>query len=667
MKRKKIVLGILSLISILGLGLTSCSNQEVIKGEVGEQGPIGPAGEDGNDGKDGSIIHTGEGKPSDTLGKDTDVYIDSKTGNLYQKENGSWTLVMNIKGEDGKDGQDGSDGHNGSSGSDGKTAWSNTILPSEDGYITVNLGSSFVGDNIVFTFVPKTEDVSAVNWTVKNNGEAIIDLEKDEDPFTFETTMKEGGFVVSAEPLASKVEVTDADGFSEALDNLQPGENVIELSDDVDLTNLNESTETQVLRRLKIKKPISTFANEMENDWYLKAKVEVYIIDLTNVNNKKEKGVHLTIKSKGNESQINNKTLTVPFILVLGNGNDSVSFKNVNMNMVYKVNEIYQGKPEEMIDVHFFNGKGIDSLEFNSCTVSVKAPEEHSNLSTVNFINFDGRELILNNFEKTEENFDLMETFIRKDGNSNPNLEKVYANNTTVYGRQFISYYPHNGSTLDVEVNNSEFHALINQPIISLRVDSVGLKDSFSMNCTLHNFDYYGNSDYMSNFNVLTSISNQTSAKAFDTGKDYTHEYVAEQISQMKKDPSAYKPQENFNVDLSGINLDISNLNINGNKLKSFDNHETIVSNTMGEYEQECFKGKDKYKIYMDIYENFPPVEYEFFTNYLILSEDCSVYNEDTKYYPHDIYQKIINDYNLYPSLTLNGKKVDKSTYLIFD
>lgn len=71
-------------------------------------------------GKDRSIIHTGEGKPSDILDNDTDLYIDSNTGDLYIKKSGSWSLTMNIKGEDCKDGQDGQKGNNGSSSSNGK-------------------------------------------------------------------------------------------------------------------------------------------------------------------------------------------------------------------------------------------------------------------------------------------------------------------------------------------------------------------------------------------------------------------------------------------------------------------------------------------------------------------------------------------------------------------
>ena len=213
MQKRKLLLSLVALCSIVGMGITSCNN-EPVQGPQGEQGPVGPqgpAGENGENGEDGSLILHGEGKPADTLGKDTDVYIDSKTGDLYQKENGSWTLVMNIKGEDGQDGEDGSNGSNGSDGQDGQTAWSNTILPVEGGYITSNVGSAIAGEEVTFTFVPTedstSKDVSFV-WDIKNNGNVVY------SSAGLETTaikMMEGGFVVSGK-VATSVTPTTSDG-----------------------------------------------------------------------------------------------------------------------------------------------------------------------------------------------------------------------------------------------------------------------------------------------------------------------------------------------------------------------------------------------------------------------------------------------------------------------
>ena len=209
MQKRKLLLSLVALCSIVGMGITSCNN-EPVQGPQGEQGPVGPqgpAGENGENGEDGSIIHHGEGKPVDTLGKDSDIYIDSKTGDLYQKENGSWTLVMNIKGEDGQDGEDGKDGHNGSSGSDGATAWSNTILPTTGGVIGVSSGSSVVGDNVTFTFDP---DDDYLLTEVYLNGRQITDIGAPVDGiYSYTTKMIKNGFVVSA-----KFDKFDDVGFS---------------------------------------------------------------------------------------------------------------------------------------------------------------------------------------------------------------------------------------------------------------------------------------------------------------------------------------------------------------------------------------------------------------------------------------------------------------------
>ena len=83
-----------------------------IKGSDGADGNDGQDGQDGNDGtngvdgQDGTSVRTGNGTPTDNLGKDGDFYIDLLTWNYYVKENGSWVLKGNIKGADGGQGSD---------------------------------------------------------------------------------------------------------------------------------------------------------------------------------------------------------------------------------------------------------------------------------------------------------------------------------------------------------------------------------------------------------------------------------------------------------------------------------------------------------------------------------------------------------------------------------
>lgn len=70
------------------------------------QGPKGDQGDQGPAGKDGTSVLTGNGSPSNTLGSNGDSYIDLYTWNYYVKENNSWVLKGNIKGNNGDNGQD---------------------------------------------------------------------------------------------------------------------------------------------------------------------------------------------------------------------------------------------------------------------------------------------------------------------------------------------------------------------------------------------------------------------------------------------------------------------------------------------------------------------------------------------------------------------------------
>ncbi len=77
------------------------------QGIQGEQGPKGDQGNPGADGKDGSRIRTGEGAPSNGVGSDGDLYVDTSTGDLYEMKESVWVKTGNIRGSDGKDGKDG--------------------------------------------------------------------------------------------------------------------------------------------------------------------------------------------------------------------------------------------------------------------------------------------------------------------------------------------------------------------------------------------------------------------------------------------------------------------------------------------------------------------------------------------------------------------------------
>ncbi len=202
MKRKKL-LPLLSIIGILSLGatFTSCSTGggEPIKGPTGDKGPVGDKGEDGKDGidgedgKDGSSWLSGSSKPTNSLGKDGDYYLNTSTNDLYFKENGEWKFLSSINGEDGEDGSDGT-----LVGEDGKNAYSNTFLPLTGGYVRADKGSALEGETITFIVTP-LEDTQVESLVLN---EQVITLDKltpsSNRSYTYQTTMVKNGYVVSA-------------------------------------------------------------------------------------------------------------------------------------------------------------------------------------------------------------------------------------------------------------------------------------------------------------------------------------------------------------------------------------------------------------------------------------------------------------------------------------
>ncbi|MGN0815103.1 MAG: InlB B-repeat-containing protein [Candidatus Coproplasma sp.] len=108
--------------------ISSVKGADGADGKDGVDGKDGENGENGADGKDGATWLTGEGEPSEEIGKDGDIYLDETTCDLYVKESGAWSYCTNIKGSgtngtdgaDGKDGLNGTDGKDGENGADGK-------------------------------------------------------------------------------------------------------------------------------------------------------------------------------------------------------------------------------------------------------------------------------------------------------------------------------------------------------------------------------------------------------------------------------------------------------------------------------------------------------------------------------------------------------------------
>ena len=74
------------------------------QGPQGEVGPQGSQGEQGNPGIDGSTILTGTENPQNSLGKDGDMYLNTSSYDVFEKADGEWTVICNIKGLKGDTG-----------------------------------------------------------------------------------------------------------------------------------------------------------------------------------------------------------------------------------------------------------------------------------------------------------------------------------------------------------------------------------------------------------------------------------------------------------------------------------------------------------------------------------------------------------------------------------
>ena len=75
-------------------------------GTDGAAGATGATGAAGRDGKDGKDILNGTENPGENQGKDGDTFVNTKTGDVFVKENGTWKPAGNIKGPKGEDGKD---------------------------------------------------------------------------------------------------------------------------------------------------------------------------------------------------------------------------------------------------------------------------------------------------------------------------------------------------------------------------------------------------------------------------------------------------------------------------------------------------------------------------------------------------------------------------------
>ena len=503
MRKNKLFLSLIAVCSIVGMGITSC-NSEPVQGPQGEQGPVGPqgpAGENGANGEDGSLILHGEGKPADTLGKDADVYIDSKTGDLYQKENGSWTLVMNIKGEDGQDGHDGSDGSNGE---DGKTAWSNTILPSEDGYILPSLGSATVGETVTFTFVPNSHsegtDLSKVIWTI--NGEKMVG----NDDGTISMNMIEGGYVVSAYIEENLTEtVTTKDELENAINSIQTNQTaIIPISGDISLDNLNLNAPSGVT------------------------------------------GASLTLLGTKNESNIDlNNVGTI-------NGFKDVTLENIDLNV--------KGAEGITDDYSWVINCNADDLTLSNVNIDVD-DNIHKKLDIIYTY---GKNITLNNVKTNKDDADegRLESIVEVITNSTPALENITIKDSELYGSEVLQCQ-YIGKDFKFNFDNSYIYST---STIGFFFADHGLRnttpDKVNISFNLNNSEY--ESANPSKFASLIQFNSWGELNNFNG--DYTKENLEDYIRTDSEENKIFKDTD-FIGDLSKLKINANNFTLNKKKI----------------------------------------------------------------------------------------------------
>ena len=109
-----------------------------IDGRDGANGATGETGAAGRDGRDGKDILNGTENPGENQGKDGDTFVNTKTGDVFVKENGTWKPAGNIKGPKGEDGKDILNG---------KIDPTSEIGKDGDKYVNTETGDIFVKEN----------------------------------------------------------------------------------------------------------------------------------------------------------------------------------------------------------------------------------------------------------------------------------------------------------------------------------------------------------------------------------------------------------------------------------------------------------------------------------------------------------------------------------------
>jgi hypothetical protein len=134
-------------------------------GADGTNGMDGAPGTNGTDGAAGGAILQGSGAPAAALGADGDLYIDTVSRDVYQKDGGTWTVITNLSGgppgPKGDPGDDGINGAPGTNGDDGASVLTGAGAPA------AGLGN--VGDVYIDSTSGNLYTKGAGGWAVSGN------------------------------------------------------------------------------------------------------------------------------------------------------------------------------------------------------------------------------------------------------------------------------------------------------------------------------------------------------------------------------------------------------------------------------------------------------------------------------------------------------------------
>ena len=284
----------------------------VTNGQNGEQGVQGNPGADG---------HT----PTITIGENGNWFIDGVDSNISAKgEKGD----KGDTGETGPQGPAGDKGDKGDTGEKGDTAWSNTILPVEGGYVKVNVGSALVGEDVTFTLVAKNgyfaEAIILNDFRVDLGGET-----------TYTTAMVEHGFVV--EGVFTRGIILDGSTLSGTnpvigVENVSSNEDNVYILDNISLGNVTDPVSISFVGN----QGKTTFKGTL--DEYGLATTTLYIKD-SEISGKNIvfENINLVVVNSNtvDPSDISGSlsTLSSGNGLVSTSRSESITFKNVDLNI----------------------------------------------------------------------------------------------------------------------------------------------------------------------------------------------------------------------------------------------------------------------------------------------------------------------------------------------